>query len=59
MVIVGYAGVICALLVAAFGIEADARPYLLVGGWLIVGLFYWFVKGRTDAANQAKRELSE
>jgi APA family basic amino acid/polyamine antiporter len=55
VVIVGYAGVVCALLVGVFGIEADARPYLLVGGWLVVGLIYWFLKGRKDGPGNAKR----
>nr|WP_284698935.1 APC family permease [Sphingomonas lycopersici] len=55
----GYAGVICALLVGVFGVEADPRPYLLVGGWLVVGLAYWFMKGRTDSIDQANRALAE
>jgi APA family basic amino acid/polyamine antiporter len=58
MVAVGYTGVVCALLVAAFGIEADPRPYLLIGGWLLVGLLYWSVKGRKDATGQARHGLS-
>lgn len=59
VVAVGYAGVVCALLVGVFGIEADPRPYLLVGGWLIVGLIYWFAKGWIDARGTAKRALGE
>jgi basic amino acid/polyamine antiporter, APA family len=59
VVAVGYAGVVCALLVGVFGIEADPRPYLLVGGWLLVGLVYWFAKRAMDARSNAKRALAE
>ncbi|MES2495672.1 MAG: APC family permease [Pseudomonadota bacterium] len=59
VVALGYAGVVCALLVGLFGIEADARPYMLVGGWLIVGLAYWFLKGRKDQSDQTKRALAQ
>jgi APA family basic amino acid/polyamine antiporter len=59
VVAVGYAGVLCALLVGVLGIEADPRPYLLVGGWLIVGLIYWFAKGRIEARRNANRTLAE
>ena len=55
----GYAGVVCALMVGAFGIEADPRPYLLVGGWLVVGLIYWFVKGRKDSNGTGNRDLAD
>ena len=54
IVVVGYAWVVCALAIAAFGIEADYRPYLLVGGWMVLGLIYWFLKGRQDSG-EAKR----
>jgi hypothetical protein len=30
--------------VILFGLGADARPYLLVGGWLVVGVAYWLVR---------------
>ncbi len=43
---ISLAGALAALSIAAFGIEADARPYLLVGGWFLIGLAYWFVRGR-------------
>lgn len=55
VIVVGYAGVVCALLIAAFGIGADARPYMLVGGWFVLGLAYWLLKGRRDSAEQAER----
>ncbi|WP_165323052.1 APC family permease [Rhizorhabdus phycosphaerae] len=57
VVAVGYAGVICAFLVGIFGIEADPRPYMLVGGWLVVGLVYWFAKGWFEARGKATRAL--
>lgn len=59
VIVVGYAGMVCALLVGVFGIEADPRPYFLVGGWLVVGLVYWFAKGRIDAHGNAKRALAK
>lgn len=43
---VGYAGALAALVITVFGIEADTRPYLLIGGWLVVGMIYWAVRGR-------------
>ncbi|WP_292959821.1 APC family permease [Novosphingobium sp. UBA1939] len=55
IVVVGYTGVVCALSIAVFGIEADYRPYLLVGGWMVLGLLYWFLKGRHDGGDEAKR----
>jgi APA family basic amino acid/polyamine antiporter len=39
---VGNAAAIAALLIIAAGLEADWRPYALIGGWLILGLFYWW-----------------
>lgn len=48
---VAYAGVACAGLIILFGVEADPRPYLLIGGWLAIGLVYrlWQRRG-ADAA---------
>jgi APA family basic amino acid/polyamine antiporter len=43
---IGYLGALCAILITLFGIEADVRPYLLVGGWAAVGAAYWLVRGR-------------
>ncbi|MGC6330316.1 APC family permease [Rhizorhabdus sp. FW153] len=57
VVAVGYAGVICALLVGIFGIEADPRPYMLVGAWLVVGLVYWFAKRWFEARGKGSRAL--
>jgi APA family basic amino acid/polyamine antiporter len=53
MVAVGYGGVGCALLIALLGIEADPRPYLLVAGWLVLGLAYWFAFARRASASHA------
>jgi APA family basic amino acid/polyamine antiporter len=44
--LVGLTGVVAALAIAAFGVEADPRPYLLVGGWLVLGLGWWFAFAR-------------
>jgi len=43
---VGYAGAAVALVIVVLGIEADPRPYLLVGGWAGAGLVYWLIWGR-------------
>lgn len=48
VVTTGYVGVVCALAIIALGIEADPRPYILIGGWLLIGAIYWFAKGRHD-----------
>lgn len=37
----GYAAIGSALAIILVGLEADWRPYLLVGGWLAIGCFYW------------------
>ncbi|MCG2842076.1 amino acid permease [Sandaracinobacter sp. RS1-74] len=41
---VGLVAMAAALLIILFGLEADARPYLLVGGWLLLGIAYWVVR---------------
>lgn len=43
--LIAITGIIAALLITLFGIEADGRPYLLVGGWLVVGIVYWMAWG--------------
>lgn len=43
---IGIAAALCALAIILAGIEADWRPYLLVGGWLVVGLAYWLIRAR-------------
>ncbi len=43
---IGWAGVVLAIVLGVFGIEADARPYGLVGAWALLGLLYWFVAAR-------------
>ena len=43
---VAYAAVICALGIILAGMQADMRPYLLVGAWFVVGVGYWFVRAR-------------
>lgn len=55
----GYAGVVCALVIAAAGLEADPRPYLLVGGWLVVGLLYWLLKASRDMRAETIRNSGE
>jgi APA family basic amino acid/polyamine antiporter len=47
---IGYAGVVMALVIALLGIEADVGPYLLVGGWTLLGLLYWWAFGKRGTA---------
>jgi APA family basic amino acid/polyamine antiporter len=47
-----WAGIVCALLVAALGWNADWRPYPLLVGWAAAGLVYYLVSAR-------KREVSK
>lgn len=43
---VSLVGAVSAAVIIAFGIEADPRPYYLIGGWVVVGLFYWVFRQR-------------
>lgn len=43
---ISMAGAMAAAVIAIFGIEADVRPYLLVGSWFLCGLVYWLVRNR-------------
>lgn len=40
----GLAAMLAALLIILFGLEADIRPYLLIGGWLVAGILFWVVR---------------
>ncbi len=44
IIAISLAGALCAAAILLFGIEADVRPYLLVGGWLLLGIIYWFAR---------------
>ncbi len=46
---VGYAAMLGALGIILVGLEADWRPYLLVGGWLVIGCVYWFARPQPAA----------
>lgn len=46
---VGYIAAFAALLIIAAGLGADWRPYLLIGGWLILGLLYWWFRSARSA----------
>jgi APA family basic amino acid/polyamine antiporter len=43
-------GVVAAITIAALGLSTDVRPYILIGGWLIVGLIYYAWTRRRRAA---------
>ncbi|PZU46454.1 MAG: amino acid permease-associated protein [Sphingomonas sp.] len=40
----GLAAMLAAALIILFGLEADMRPYLLIGGWLVAGILFWFAR---------------
>ncbi|HET7577110.1 MAG TPA: APC family permease [Sphingomicrobium sp.] len=44
---VARAACVAALLIIAAGLGADWRPYVLVGGWLVLGVLYWVWRSRT------------
>jgi len=41
-----WAGVSCAVVVIALGLEADWRPYAVLAGWAALGLLYYAVRSR-------------
>ncbi|WP_077033251.1 APC family permease [Pelomonas sp. KK5] len=45
--IAGWIGIVAAAAIIVAGLKADARPYLLVVGWGVVGLGYWFARRRS------------
>lgn len=52
---VGILGAVLALVIIALGIEADWRPYVLVSGWLGLGILYWIAwasKRRIEAPKE-------
>lgn len=51
---VAWFGVLLALAIILAGLGADWRPYLLVAGWGLVGLVYWYVRGRPLAQGTAE-----
>jgi APA family basic amino acid/polyamine antiporter len=42
------AGVVCALVVIGLGLQADWRPYAVLGGWFLLGLVYYFARSRHE-----------
>jgi APA family basic amino acid/polyamine antiporter len=47
-------GMIAAIIIGALGMTTDVRPYVLLGGWLALGLVYWFfVQHRKQGLAQA------
>jgi APA family basic amino acid/polyamine antiporter len=40
------AGIVAGLVLLIAGVSADWRPYAILGGWFVVGLGYWFVRGQ-------------
>lgn len=50
VVATGWAAALAAAGIIAAGIEADGRPYLLVLGWLAVGIVFYLVVSRRNVA---------
>ncbi len=44
-----YAGAVCAVGVILLGLQADWRPYVLLGSWAIVGAIYYFLRSDADS----------
>ena len=42
--ICGWLGMLAAAAIVVAGLKADAGPYVLVGAWGVVGLFYWYLR---------------
>lgn len=40
------AGIVCGLGIIVAGIEADWRPYGILGAWFAIGCVYWLVRGQ-------------
>jgi APA family basic amino acid/polyamine antiporter len=49
-----YAGIAAAGLLIMFGIGADWKPYLALGGWTLVGVAYYFGFSRRDGSALAE-----
>lgn len=41
VVVLSVLGMVAAVVVAALGLSTDVRPYLLLAGWLVIGLAYY------------------
>ena len=46
-------GMIAAVVIASLGLTSDWRPYVLLGGWLAVGLIYYAIRKRSVVASEA------
>jgi APA family basic amino acid/polyamine antiporter len=46
VIALGVLGALAGLSISLAGVGADWRPYVLIGGWALVGLAYWYVTGR-------------
>lgn len=45
-----WAGAVCALAVILLGLTADWRPYAVLGGWMVAGIAWYFVRKRRAAS---------
>lgn len=56
MRLISYAGTASALVLIFVGLEADWRPYVLLGGWLLIGIVYRVIahlRGKRYRSDQA------
>ena len=42
------------MVIASLGLTSDWRPYVLLGGWLAVGLIYYAIRKRSVVASEAR-----
>lgn len=50
----GYSAAACGVVIILLGLQTDVRPYLLVAGWLVVGLVYWVLRRRYQAGSASR-----
>ncbi|MBI1365145.1 MAG: amino acid permease [Alphaproteobacteria bacterium] len=49
LIVICYASVIAAIAIIGVGLSADWRPYVLLGGWAVIGAVYYALRGRSAA----------
>lgn len=54
----GCAGVVCAAALIVAGLEADWRPYVLLGSWVVLGSLYYLWRRRAIRATRAAIKMT-
>ncbi len=52
------AGMICAIIIIVAGLEADWRPYAILGAWGGLGTLYWYMHARHASRSMRERSRS-